>query len=124
AINPALMLILAGVPLWFVRWRGPFLRLVLVVGPTILLQATFNDWSGGYAPAARYALQFTPALLPAIALLLEEASTPFRSLAGVLLALQAALAAAFVWLRPPRGFVGTRSPLRAAADAKIAISSD
>jgi hypothetical protein len=124
AINPALMLILAGLPLWFVRWRGPFLRLALVLGPTILLQATFNDWSGGYAPAARYALQFAPALLPAIALLLEEASATFRRLAAVLLGLQAALAVALVWLRPPWGFAGTRSPLLAAVDAKIGIALD
>jgi hypothetical protein len=124
ANDPALMLILAGLPLWMRRWPGPFLRLALVLGPTILVQATFNDWSGGYAPGARYALQFTPALLPAVALLLQEASRAFRSLAAVLLALQGALAAAFVWLHPPWGFTGSRSPFLSAIDEKLGIALD
>src|SRR5207248_5433816 len=52
--HPALLLILAGLPAWSTRWRAPFLRLALVVGPSILVQATFNDWSGGYSPPGRY----------------------------------------------------------------------
>jgi hypothetical protein len=114
--NPALLLILAGLPVWFRLYRGPVLRLALVLGPTILLQATFSDWSGAYSPAGRYALQFVPALIPAIALLLREASVPVRALATALLSLQWALALAFIWLRPPWGVVGKRSPLLTAID--------
>jgi hypothetical protein len=122
--DPALMLIVAGLPLWLRRWPGPFLRLALVLGPSIAVQATFNDWSGGYAPGARYALQFTPALLPAVALLLREAPKAFRWLACVAFALQGALAAAFVWLHPPWGFTGSRSPLFAAVDEKVGVPFD
>jgi hypothetical protein len=114
--NPALLLILAGLPVWLRLWRGPFARLALVVVPTILLQATFNQWSGAYAPAGRYALEFTPALLPAIALLLREAPAVFRALAAALLGLQWALALAFLWLRPPWGVTGERSAFFAAFD--------
>jgi hypothetical protein len=122
--NPALMLILAGLPVWMRRWRGPFLRLALVIGPTILVQATFNDWSGGYAPPGRYALQFTPALVPAIALLLHEAPRAFRALATALLGFQWALAAAFVWLAPSWGFGGERSPFFAAIDQRLGTGLD
>jgi hypothetical protein len=122
--NPALLLILAGLPLWVRRWRDPFLRLALVTGPTILVQATFNDWSGGYSPAGRYTLQFVPALVPAIALLLYEAPRAFRALAGALLALHWALAATFVWLRPPWGYVGFRSPFFAAIDQRLGPALD
>jgi hypothetical protein len=101
--NPALLLILAGLPVWLARHRGPFLRLALVVGPTILLQATFNDWGGGYAPGGRYALQYTPALVPAIALVLLEARGAFRAGAAALLGVNWALGAAFIWLRPSWG---------------------
>ena len=114
--NPALLLILAGLPVWLRRFPGPVLRLALVLGPTILLQATFSDWAGAYAPAGRYALEFTPAFIPAIALLLREARVSAWALAAVLLGLQWMLALAFVWLRPPWGVGGERSPFLKAID--------
>jgi hypothetical protein len=122
--DPALLLIVAGLPLWLSRWRGPFLRLALVIAPSILVQASFNDWSGGYAPGERYALQFTPALLPAVALLLREAPKAFRWLACLLFGLQGALATAYVWLHPPWGPTGSRSPLFAAIDEKVGVAFD
>jgi hypothetical protein len=116
--NPGLLLIFAGLPIWLRLFRGPFLRLALVVGPTIFLQATFSDWSGAFAPAGRYPLQFVPAAIPAIALLLREARTGVRILALSLLSLQWGLALAFVWLRPPWSLVkGKRSPFFAAIDS-------
>jgi hypothetical protein len=114
--NPALLLILAGLPVWLRLWRGPVARLALVLVPTILLQATFNQWSGAYAPAGRYALEFTPALLPAIALFLREAPAALQALATALLGAQWALALVFLWLRPPWGVTGKRSPLYEAFD--------
>ena len=114
--NPALLLILAGFPVWLRRFPGPVLRLALVLVPTILLQATFSDWAGAYAPAGRYALEFTPACIPAIALLLREARVSAWALAAALLGLQCMLALAFVWLRPPWGVGGERSPFLEAID--------
>jgi hypothetical protein len=115
--SPALLLILAGLPVWLKLFRGPFLRLALVVGPTIFLQATFSDWSGAYAPAARYPLQFIPAAIPAIALLLREAPVPVRAFAAAFLSFQWVLAAAFVWLRPPWSLGRKRSSFFAAIDS-------
>lgn len=115
--SPALLLILAGLPVWLRLFRGPFLRLALVLGPTIFLQATFSDWSGAYAPAARYPLQFVPAAIPAIALLLREAPTVVRLLAGAVLSFQWVLALAFVWLRPPWSLGRKRSSFFAAIDS-------
>ena len=119
ANNPALMLIWAGLPLWLIRWRNPFLRLMLIIGPAILVQATFNNWHGGFAPPGRYALQYTPALIPAIAILLREAPQTFRVFAGGLFVVQFALAAAFVWLRPAWAVEGFPSPFLTALDAKL-----
>jgi hypothetical protein len=115
--SPALLLIFAGLPVWLRLFRGPVLRLALVLGPTIFLQATFSDWSGAYAPAARYALQFIPAAIPAIALFLREARSAIRLLAAALLSFQWVLAAAFVWLRPPWSLGGRRSAFFAAIDS-------
>ena len=122
--NPALILILAGLPVWFKCARGSFLRLALVLGPTILMQATFNDWSGGYAPAGRYSLQFVPALMPAVALVLREGSTVFRAIAAVLIGVQWALAASFIWLRPPWSLAGAPSPLFGALKPHLGFDVD
>jgi hypothetical protein len=122
--DPALLLILAGLPLWLARFRGSFLRVAWALGPTILVQATFSDWSGGLGPPGRYALDFAPALVPAIALVLREARGAFRVIAGALLALTWALAAAFVWLHPQWGFTGFRSPFFAAVDDRVGPALD
>jgi hypothetical protein len=107
--NPALLLIFAGIPVWLRLFRGPVLRLALVIGPTILLQATFVDWGGAYAPAARYPLQFVPAAIPAIALLLREARVAGRLIALAVLGFQWAMAVAFLWLHPAWSIGGQRS---------------
>ena len=122
--GPALMLIFAGVPIWLARSRGPFLRLMLIIAPTILVQATFSDWSGGYTSPARYALDFVPALIPAIALFLREAPLALKAFASATLALSWALAAAFVWLRPPWVLTGYRNPLFAGIDRHLGLSLD
>jgi hypothetical protein len=112
--NPALLLILAGLPIWVRRSPGPVLRLGLVLAPTIVSQATFSDWAGAYAPAARYALEITPALIPAIALFLANAPPLARAFACTLLGLQFLLALTLIWLRPPWGVGGEPNPLLAA----------
>jgi hypothetical protein len=121
---PAMLLILVGLPLWYARFRGPVLRLALVVVPSILIDATYNDWSGGFAPPARYAIGFVPALLPAIALVLREAPRAVRAAAWALLVVNGALAAAFVWLRPPWALTGSRSPFYAAIDRHLGPAFD
>jgi hypothetical protein len=122
ANNPALLLVLAGLPIWLVRAPKAFLRLSLVVGSTILVQATFNDWMAGYTPPGRYALQFAPTLVPAIALFLREAPRAVRVLAAVLIGIQFALAAAFVWLRPGWAIEGTGSPFLQALDRRLGVT--
>jgi hypothetical protein len=122
ANNPALLLLLPGLPIWFARRPAAFLRLSLVVGSTILVQATFNQWHAGYTPPGRYALQFAPTLLPAIALFLREAPRIARALAAVPVAVQLALAAAFVWLRPGWAIEGQGSPFLQALDRRLHVT--
>jgi hypothetical protein len=121
---PAMLLILVGLPLWYARFRGPVLRLALIVAPSILIDATYNDWSGGFAPPARYAIGFVPALLPAIALVLREAPRAVRAAAWALLAASGALGVAFVWLRPPWALTGSRSPFYAAVERHLGPAFD
>jgi hypothetical protein len=122
--NPGLLLILAGLPLWYRLARGPFLRLALAVGPTILLEATFNDWSAGFTPPGRYALQFTPVFVPAVGLLLRAAPRWLSAAAGVVIGAQCVLAVAYVWLQPSWVFAGMRSPFFAALDDRLGLPLD
>jgi hypothetical protein len=122
--NPAYALVLVGLPLWAWRSRDSFIRLALIVGPSILVEATFSDWSAGYAPPGRYALQFMPALVPAIAFALREGGRVFRVVAGVLIGIQWALAAAFVWLRPQWNLAGSASPLFSALRSHLHYDLD
>ena len=69
-------------------------------------------------------MQFLPALIPAIALLLRHTSTAVRAAALALLGVQFALALALVWLRPSWGLGGERSPFFAALDAHHAPPLD
>jgi hypothetical protein len=121
---PALILVLIGLPLWARRFPGPTGRLGLVLLPTIWVQSTFNDWSGGNAPPARYAMQFAPLLVPAIAILLQRAPRALRSFASAVIALGWSVAAAHVWLRPAWGYAGDRSDLFAAIDKRVGPALD
>jgi len=120
--NPALLLILVGAPFWFRAARGPFLRLVAIVGPTILLQSTFSDWSGGFSPHERYALQFVPAFTPAIALALERVRGAWRALVALLVGAQLLLTAAYLWLKPSWGRVNGVSPFYEAIERRLDLS--
>lgn len=110
--SPALLLTLFGLPLWARRFRASFLRTLVIVGPMLLLHATFKNWWAGYAPTARYALQFMPALVPAIALALDRPLGRLRvSLAVAVIWVQTVLAIRFVQAAPPWTIVGMENPL-------------
>src|SRR3990167_196793 len=68
--NPGFFLIFLGIPIWSKLNAGQFLRLLLIIVPTFLIQATFGDWWGGWAPTSRYQLEFIPVFFPAIGLAL------------------------------------------------------
>lgn len=67
--NPALWLIFIGLPIWMKRAPRQLKLAALLILPSFLLNATFTDWWGGYAPPARYLMEIVPAFLPAAGLL-------------------------------------------------------
>jgi hypothetical protein len=79
--NPAYLLILAGLPIWWKRERSSALLTVAVLLPSLLLQSTFADWAGGCSPAGgRYMMPFVCCALPAVAFLFASLGWLFRSL--------------------------------------------
>lgn len=64
--NPAFLLLFVGLPIWYRHNRGQLGRVAVVILPTLLINATFGDWWGGYSPPGRYAMELLPAALPAI----------------------------------------------------------
>lgn len=64
--NPVFLLVFVGLPIWYRHNRGQLGRVALIVLPTLLINATFGDWWGGYSPPGRYLMELLPAALPAI----------------------------------------------------------
>ena len=51
--NPAYLLILVGLPIWWKRDRNSALITLTVLLPSLLLQSTFADWAGGMLSGRR-----------------------------------------------------------------------
>ena len=69
-INPAFLLIFAGLPIWWKMHRRSLLVGLAVLMPSMIVQSTYTDWAGGYSPAGgRYMLPLIFCMLPAVAFL-------------------------------------------------------
>jgi hypothetical protein len=110
--NPAFWLLLVGLPLWYKLSRQTFWIALLAVLPTIIVQATFSDWTGGYAPSGRYILEFLPALLPAIGFIAVLSGRTLLKLgAGLLVTCQLWFSVMLVRIQAPIFDITQRSPL-------------
>ena len=79
--NPAYLLILVGLPIWWKRDRNSALATLAVVMPSLVLQSTFADWAGGCSPAGgRYMMPYVFCALPVVAFLYAEVRWFFRCL--------------------------------------------
>lgn len=65
--NPITLLIFVGLPLWYKQNRESFFIAMLVSVPSIIAVLTFDGWNGGASHIGRYAIDFLPVLLPAVA---------------------------------------------------------
>ena len=71
--NPAYLLILAGLAIWWKRDRSSALLTLVVLLPSLLFQSTFADWAGGCSPAGgRYLMTYVICALPAVAFLFSR----------------------------------------------------
>jgi hypothetical protein len=77
--NPAYLLILVGLPIWWLRDRTSALVAGAVLLPSLLLQSTFADWAGGCSPVGgRYLMPYVLCALPAVAFLFAKLRWIFR----------------------------------------------
>ena len=77
--NPAYLLILVGLAVWWQRDRRSALVAAAVLLPSLLLQSTFADWAGGCSPVGgRYMMPFVACAIPAVAFLFTELRWAFR----------------------------------------------
>lgn len=68
--NPIVLLVFVGIPLWFKKNRETLIMTLVALGPSMCVLAAFTQWNGGAAPSGRYVIDFLPALMPAVALVL------------------------------------------------------
>jgi hypothetical protein len=76
--NPAVLLALVGLPLWFVKHKKSLLMVLITLGPAYLITMAFSEWWGGYAPPGRYLMDLLPAFVPAIAFCLLAARQTYQ----------------------------------------------
>jgi hypothetical protein len=72
--NPLILLVFVGIPLWFKQNMKSFFPTLLVLGPSIVILALFNQWNGGDSPLGRYIIDFLPALMPSIGFVMGSLS--------------------------------------------------
>lgn len=68
--NPITLLVFVGLPIWFKRFRQTLLLTLAVLLPSIILLISFSNFHGGDAPIGRYIVEFLPAFMPALGLVI------------------------------------------------------
>ncbi|CAN5402666.1 hypothetical protein BH10PAT3_BH10PAT3_4020 [soil metagenome] len=65
--NPVILLIFAGILIWYKLRKESFLLTIFVALPSLFILATFGAWQGGDSQLGRYSMDFLPLFLPSIA---------------------------------------------------------
>jgi hypothetical protein len=109
--NPAYLLILPGLVLWHRHSKTTFWWAVLAFVPTFLMQATFVDWHGGFAPPGRYLSELLPLLVPAIGLMAGAVASRWgKAVVYMLILWQFILTSLYFGLRAPWALTGSENP--------------
>lgn len=125
AHNPLFLLIFCGLPLWAAKLPKQLLRVGLVIVPSLLIQASFAGWWGGFSPAGRFFFAFIPALLPALGfLVLQYRRLAVKLLLIVFASVQLWLAMTAVVRHVPWPEFGARSPLYAEIGKQMGLALD
>lgn len=73
-INPLYFFIIPGLLLWYKQKRQSFILVSFILISYLPLVLIGNDWSGGYAPPARFLVPILPILIPAIVFYFQQIS--------------------------------------------------
>lgn len=110
--NPIILLVFVGVPIWFVKKRNSLLLSLFVMLPSVVALAVFKGWQGGDSQIGRYAIDFIPVIMPAIAFAIEAMRQRWQQIIIVLL-FAATLFISIDSVKLKRSYVryDTRSPI-------------
>lgn len=123
--NPILLLLLVGLPVWAKRQTTSLALAAMIVLPTVLLQSTFSDWSGGWAPIGRYITAWLPVFLPALAFVFQEARHKILALTITVLSIIELSMAFLYWrLAPSWPIPGQRSHFFASLQFHTGLNLD
>jgi hypothetical protein len=110
--NPSIVLIFAGLPLWYRFNKKIFIDVSLIIVPSLLLLSTFNEWQGGYSPNGRYTITFIPLLLPGIAYFFKYVTNKLLRYTGIaLVMLSAIITYISIVIKAPYTSSSTASPI-------------
>jgi hypothetical protein len=83
--NPVLLLLFVGLPIWFKRQRETCIMALCAAVPSIVVFGTFQGWQGGDSQIGRYAVDFLPVLMPAIAFAVSALKKRWQKLIVIVL---------------------------------------
>lgn len=123
--NPVLLLIVLGLPAWFVRQRESFIDAILVTVLSIGGLAVFAGWNGGDSQIGRYAMDFLPVFLPAMAFAAIELKDRWKRSIPLLLILATIFVTIFS-VTTKRDYVrfDMRSPMFVSIERHVGIAVD
>lgn len=123
--NPALLLIILGLPVWAVKKTGQFVRLLIVLVPSFILQLTFLDWWGGWSPSGRYIMDMIPILLPAVAcVFLFWKHILIKIFTVVLIGIQLVFSFIYIFSKVTWVWAGERNPIFLKLESYTGFSFD
>lgn len=122
-LSPALLLMFVGLPIWYRHNKEHVFILLSILVPSFVIQATFNDWGGGWGPPARYMMLYIPLLSCAIAYAWQAAvrSRSIKFVLVILTAIQVALSMMYIFMRTTWGSVGMESVFYANLKQRLGI---
>lgn len=123
--NPALILIFLGLPLWFKENRWQIFRIILILGPSFILQLSFLDWWGGWSPSGRYLMDMLPVLIPALAFIYPLLKNlTLKIFTYILIGLQIIFSLIYIFSKSSWVWSGVRNPIFEIIQSKIGLAID
>lgn len=121
--NPAYLLILPGLSVWYKRSRTTLVWALTAFVPAFLTQSAFVEWQGGFAPPGRYFTELLPVLLPSAGWLVScWRNVWLRMFTVLVLTWQLILSAVYFGARVPLALPGPNSRLYGIIDDVLPVS--
>lgn len=123
--NPIMLLIFVGLPVWYKRSRRSLFFALFVTLPSIVAFGTFRGWNGGDSQIGRYAIDFLPILIPAVAFAVDALKQCWqRIIIGILFTATIFISLYSAFIKRPYVRSEMRSPIFVSVERHTGVKFD